>query len=133
MSWLERVSAAPPDATTTPVPSGNAMKLGHPETFNSELREKAGMHSPPTPPEYMGFEGEYDTTGLAKRVAKQLDEDAQVEEVSTLEIIQREAVISFAGTVPNQTALDRIMDIAAHVDGTQAVDVSQVSIETEAK
>jgi hypothetical protein len=129
MSWLERVSAAPPDMTTNPVPADNAMKLGHPETYDSELREKAGMHTPPTPPEYMGFEGEYDTTGLAKRVAQQLDQDAQVKDLPTLEIIQREAVISFAGTVPDQAVLNRIMEIAAHVDGTQAVDVSQVSVE----
>lgn len=128
MSWLERVSAGPPDSTTHPVPVSHAMKLGHTDTYDQDLREKAGMHTPPTPPEYMGFEGEYDTTGLAKRIAKQLDDDAQLEDVPTLQIIQREAVVCFEGSAPDQMVLNRIMDVAAQVDGVQAVDVSRVSI-----
>ncbi|HEY9877088.1 MAG TPA: BON domain-containing protein [Leptolyngbyaceae cyanobacterium] len=130
MSWLERVSAAPVDGTTQPVPSSNAMKLGHNESYDAQLREKASVHNPPTPPEYMGFEGEYDTTGLAKRIAKRLDEDAQIGDVPTLQIVQQEAVICFEGSVSNPAVLERITDIAAHVDGIQAVDVSKVAVET---
>lgn len=79
----------------------------------------------------MGFEGEYDATGLAKRIAQRLDEDAQIEDVPTLQIVQREAVICFEGSVASQVLLDRVMDIAAHVDGIQAVDVSKVAINAE--
>lgn len=68
MTWLERVSAAPLDGTTQPIPASNAMKLGHNESYDTQLRELASVHTPPTPPEYMGFEGEYDATGLAKRI-----------------------------------------------------------------
>lgn len=131
MSWLDRVSAEPPDSTTDPVPVNRAMKLGHTETYDQDLREKAGMHMPPTPPEYMGFEGEYDETGLAKRVARQLDEDTHLEDISTLQIIQREAVVCFQGSAPDQMVLNRIMDVAAHVDGVRAVDVSRVAIHSD--
>ncbi|HEY9878326.1 MAG TPA: BON domain-containing protein [Leptolyngbyaceae cyanobacterium] len=130
MAWLERVSAAPSDGTTQPTPATNAMKLGHGEDYDAQLREKASVHNPPTPPEYMGFEGEYDTAGLAKRLAKRL-EDTQVEDVPTLEIVQREAVICLEGSVPSQELLNRVMNIAAHVDGIQAVDVSKVAVNFE--
>lgn len=128
MSWLERVSAAPPDTTTEPMSTGQTMKLGHPAVYDTQLWEKASCHNPPTPPEYMGFEGEYDSSGLAKRIAKKLDEDSQVEEVPSLTIVQREAMICFEGNVSSQHILKRIMAVAAHVDGVQAVDVSKVQI-----
>lgn len=46
MTWLERVSAAPLDGTTQPIPASNAMKLGHNESYDTQLRELASVHTP---------------------------------------------------------------------------------------
>jgi osmotically-inducible protein OsmY len=96
--------------------------------YDWELREKAGMHQPPPPPEYMGLEGEYDENGLAKRVAAAFDRDSQIEDMETLHIVQNGSTIVLEGSVPKQAILEHITDVAASVDGTKAVDTSQVTI-----
>jgi hypothetical protein len=96
--------------------------------YDWELREKAGMHTPPTPPEFMGLEGEYDSCGLAKRVAIALDQEPDIEDLSTLSIVQAGSTIRFTGAVPDQDTLDRIVELTAKVDGTKSVDTSQVAL-----
>ncbi len=95
--------------------------------YDLELREKAGVHSPPPPPENMGLEGEYDPHGLLKRVAAAFDKDPNIKNIETLDMIQDGGTIVLKGSVPNRSILSHIEQVAAKVDGTKAVDTSQVT------
>lgn len=95
--------------------------------YDKELREKAGVHSPPPPPENMGLEGEYDPNGLLKRVAAAFDKDPNIKNIETLDMIQDGGTIVLKGSVPNRSILSHIEQVAAKVDGTKAVDISQVT------
>ncbi|MDJ0692500.1 MAG: hypothetical protein QNJ41_28935 [Xenococcaceae cyanobacterium MO_188.B32] len=78
--------------------------------------------------ERTGLDGEYDPSGLAKRVANALVEDSILSEVSTVYVAQNESKIIFKGTVSNQTFLDRLIVVARNVKGVSEVDISQVEI-----
>lgn len=126
MSWLNRLSVTP---TASQSHKGGAnMNPGITGNYDQALREKAGMHSPPPPPECMGVEGEYDPAGLGKRVAIALDQDPQLPDIGTLHLIQEGNTISLQGKVPDQEQLDRIIKLASQVDGTRSVDASAVTI-----
>jgi len=105
----------------------NSMSPGLTNTYDSELREKAGMHSPPPPPECMGLEGEYDDFGLVRRLAQKLDQETDLDPIDTLTLSQQGSTLTLIGEVKDDSTLKRIVEIARQVDGTRAVDVSQVS------
>ncbi|MEM9162075.1 MAG: phospholipid-binding protein, partial [Cyanobacteria bacterium P01_F01_bin.4] len=48
----------------------------------------------------VGLTGEYDESGLAKRVALAFDEDAQLDDVDTLWVAQLSGTVVLKGTVP---------------------------------
>ncbi|MBD1923785.1 BON domain-containing protein [Microcoleus sp. FACHB-831] len=134
MSWVERqfgqTSSSEGDGKhEDPKTIEEQMSPGLTGEYDWYLREKAGMHKPPTPPEYMGFEGEYDANGLAKRVAAAFDKDPDIGNVETLEIAQDGGTIVLKGTVPGEAVLSHIEEVAAKVDGTKALDTSQVTIQ----
>lgn len=132
MSWLQRHFG---QNCTTQVSSKdiaqseeNRMSPGLTGEYDWDLREKAGMHQPPPPPEHMGLEGEYDENGLAKRVAAAFDKDPEIEDMESLHIVQAGSTIVLNGSLPNQGMLEHMIDVAARVDGTKAVDTSQVTV-----
>ncbi|MBW4640200.1 MAG: BON domain-containing protein [Gloeocapsa sp. UFS-A4-WI-NPMV-4B04] len=96
--------------------------------YDWDLREKAGENQPPPPPEYMGLEGEYDQLGLAKRVAEAFEQEPHIDEIETLQICQDGSTIVLRGCVPSESVLSHLKEVAAKVDGTKAVDTSQVTI-----
>jgi hypothetical protein len=132
MTWLERhfgQECSKKFEPPTQKHSGEeVMTPGLTGEYDLELREKAGMHQPPPAPEHMGLEGEYDPEGLAKRVAIAFDRDPQISEIESLEINQSGGTIVFRGSVPSLDVLQYMEAVAAKVDGTKAVDTSQVSI-----
>ncbi|MBW4623297.1 MAG: BON domain-containing protein [Cyanosarcina radialis HA8281-LM2] len=128
MSWLERISALP-ERGNEPPSNEEQMSPGLTGQYDWELREKAGQHMPPPPPEAMGVEGEYDPSGLAKRVAAALDGDPIVEDLETVEIVQIGKAIVFKGRVPEPGILERLVEIASQVDGTAEVDTHEVIVE----
>ena len=80
------------------------------------------------PPERIGLDGEYDASGLAKRVAQALAEDSIFNAVSTIYVAQNDSKIIFKGTVSDQAMLDRLLTLTETVPGVGNVDVSQVKI-----
>jgi hypothetical protein len=132
MTWLERRFGQEYgkkfESEPQKHPGEKEMEPGLTGEYDLELREKAGMHQPPPAPENMGLEGEYDPEGLAKRVAIAFDHDSQISEIDSLEIDQDGSTIIFKGSVPNLDILQYLTVVAAKVDGTKAVDTSQVSI-----
>lgn len=80
------------------------------------------------PPERVGLNGEYDQSGLAKRVALAFDQDPQLDDIDTLWVAQTGTTVVLKGKVPNQEILQRMTSVARGVNGATAVDTAQVSI-----
>lgn len=108
--------------------SYSAMTPGLTNVYDDALREKAGMHTPPPPPECMGLEGEYDSCGLVHRLAQALDQQTDLAVIDTITLTQHGSTICLAGSVDDRATLDRLVDVASQLDGARKVDVSQVSV-----
>ncbi|MGF1479850.1 MAG: BON domain-containing protein [Cyanophyceae cyanobacterium] len=78
------------------------------------------------PPERVGLEGEYDQSGLAKRVALAFDEDPDLEDEDRLWVAQTGGTVVLKGTVSSQSTLDKMVSVARGVKGATAVDTDQV-------
>ena len=78
--------------------------------------------------ERLGVNGEYDQSGLAKRVSLAFDEDAAVTEVDTLWVAQTGGSVVLKGSVPSQEILDRMVELASGVSGTTDVAIDQVTV-----
>lgn len=80
-------------------------------------------------PDYrVGLTGEYDESGLAKRVALAFDEDSQLDDIDTLWVAQLSGTVVLKGKVPSQAILDKMVQVARSTDGAEAVDTQQVEI-----
>lgn len=80
------------------------------------------------PPEKMGLSGEYDQSGLAKRVALAFDEDSQLDDIDTLWVAQTATTVVLKGKVPSQEILDQMIAVASNVSGATGVDTAQVDV-----
>jgi osmotically-inducible protein OsmY len=114
MGWLARLFGHHDDKPAEPVADATG---GSTATATAEV-----------PPERKGLNGEYDQSGLAKRVAKAFD-DAGVEDAPHLYVAQTGSVVVFKGNVKSQEILDHLAQIAAGVDGATGVDTNEVHIQ----
>ncbi len=80
------------------------------------------------PPERVGLDGEYDDSGLAKRVALAFDNDSTLEDLGRLWVAQTSSKVVLKGEVPSQDYLNKAISVARSVDGATEVDASQVKI-----
>lgn len=80
------------------------------------------------PPERVGLNGEYDQSGLAKRVALAFDQDPQVADIDTVYVAQTSGTVVLKGQVPSQEILNKLVSIARNVNGATSVETNQVSI-----
>jgi osmotically-inducible protein OsmY len=76
----------------------------------------------------MGLDGEFDESGLAKRVALAFDNDSTLDDVETLWVAQLGSTVVLKGKVPSQDMLNKAVSIARGVNGASAVDSSQVTV-----
>lgn len=80
------------------------------------------------PPERLGLSGEYDQSGLAKRVALAFDEDASLDDIDTLYVAQTGSTVVLKGKVPSQDILNKMISVARGVKGATAVETNQVTV-----
>ncbi len=80
------------------------------------------------PPERVGLNGEYDQSGLAKRVALAFDEDPQLDDIDTLWVAQTGGTVVLKGKVPSQDILNKMVSVARGVSGATGVDTDQVTV-----
>jgi osmotically-inducible protein OsmY len=80
------------------------------------------------PPERVGLNGEYDQSGLAKRVALAFDEDPEVANLDDVYVAQTGGTVVLKGKVPNQQALSKLTSIARSVNGATSVETNQVQV-----
>ncbi|MBD1868335.1 hypothetical protein H6F88_06645 [Oculatella sp. FACHB-28] len=80
------------------------------------------------PPERVGLDGQYDESGLAKRVAAAFDDDPSLDDIDTLYVAQTGGTVVLKGKAPSQQILSKMATVAKGVRGASAVDTSQVTI-----
>jgi osmotically-inducible protein OsmY len=115
MGFLQKMFGMekPADAEVNPAPADGATD---PETGGEIASER------------MGLNGEYDQSGLAKRVALAFDEDSSVTDVETLWVAQTGGSVVLKGSVPSQEILDRMVELASGVSGATDVSIDQVTV-----
>ena len=86
----------------------------------------AAPQKPDIPPERLGLDGEYDDSGLAKRVALALDDNNA--DFERLWIAQTGSTVVFKGEIPSQADLDRVVGIARGVYGAKDVKTTGVKV-----
>lgn len=108
--------------------------------FGMEKPENAEVNPEPAPEatdpdtggevaaERLGLNGEYDQSGLAKRVALAFDGDSSVTDVDTLWVAQTGGSVVLKGSVPSQEILDRMVELASGVSGATDVAIDQVTV-----
>jgi osmotically-inducible protein OsmY len=116
MGWLQKLfgKEKPANAQVNPTPAPSA-----PETGGQAI-----------PPERVGLSGEYDQSGLAKRVALAFDQDPELQAFSedTVWIAQTGTTVVLKGKVPNQEVLSKMVSSAMRVNGASDVKTDEVSI-----
>jgi osmotically-inducible protein OsmY len=80
------------------------------------------------PPERIGLSGEYDQSGLAKRVALEFDEAPDLDDIETIYVAQTGTVVVLKGKAPNQQILNQMISVAQGVNGATEVNIEQVEI-----
>jgi osmotically-inducible protein OsmY len=113
MGWLQRMFGMekPEDAQVNPEPQAVA---------DASSGESIA-------PERIGLNGEYDQSGLAKRVALAFDQDSELTDVDTLWVAQTGGTVVLKGSVPNQDVLNKMVAAAQSVNGATSVDTDQVT------
>ena len=130
MGWLQRLFGVqkpknPQQAISgTPAPQAQAPAA----PLNAPAAPQSSTSTATIPPERVGLNGEYDQSGLAKRVALAFDEDPQLDDVDTLYVAQTGGTVVLKGKVPSQDILNRMVSVAKNVNGATAVETNQVSI-----
>jgi osmotically-inducible protein OsmY len=81
-----------------------------------------------TPPERVGLNGEYDESGLAKRVALAFDQDASLTDYDRLWVAQTGGTVVLKGEVPSQDVLNKMVSVARGVSGATNVSTDQVQV-----
>lgn len=122
MGWLQRLFGInkPQQAQVNPAPT---------QTYSSQQPEVSTAATESIPPERVGLNGEYDQSGLAKRVALAFDEDSNLDDIDTLYVAQTGSVVVLKGRVPSQEILNKMVATALQVNGATNVETDQVAVE----
>ena len=116
MSWLKRLfGMEKPSAAPSYAPQQQSAPSAQAPTES-------------VPPERMGLSGEYDQSGLAKRVALEFDEEPDLEDIDTIYVAQTGSVVVLKGKAPSQQLLNKMVSVAQRVNGATEVNSDQVEI-----
>lgn len=124
MSWLERLFGV-----KKPQNQGQQQPANAPAAPRGTATAAPANATQSIPAERVGLNGEYDESGLAKRVALAFDDDATVDDINTLYVAQTGSTVVLKGKVPNREILNKMVSIARGVNGATAVDTAQVTVE----
>ena len=94
----------------------------------SQAQSQPAASAQTIPPERMGLNGEYDQSGLAKRVAQAFDANPDVADIETVYVAQLGTTVVLKGTVPSQEIVTRLVTIAKGVKGATGVETNQVTV-----
>ncbi len=121
MGWLQRLFGLekPQDAQVNP--SAAPDSTASPDDQASDATES-------TPPERVGLNGEYDQSGLAKRVALAFDQDPDLADIDTVYVAQTGSVVVLKGEAPSQEIVNQMVAVALDVNGATNVETDQVTV-----
>ena len=80
------------------------------------------------PPERVGLNGEYDHSGLAKRVEQVFRKKFQRSQIERLRVAQRGQVVILSGRVPHQALLKELEVAALGVTGAAYVETQGITV-----
>ena len=120
MGWLKRLFGLekPENAEVNPTVAADPGTADAPADTGTET----------VAPERVGLNGEYDQSGLAKRVALAFDQDPDVADEERLWVAQTGSTVVLKGEVSDQATLDKLVSIAHSVSGATAVETDQVTV-----
>ncbi|MFN6180061.1 MAG: BON domain-containing protein [Dolichospermum sp.] len=102
--------------------------FGLEQSESTQVNPTTDVNRQTTPPERIGLNGEYDQSGLAKRVALAFDQDPDLDDIDTLWVAQTGSTVVLKGKVPSQDILTKMVSIAHGVDGSTDIDTTEVNI-----
>lgn len=76
------------------------------------------------------LKGEYDSRGLARRVALAFDQDTTLKQIDTLYVSQQDSTVILNGSVDSPEVLDQLISIASSVEGVTGVDTHAVIVQS---
>ena len=122
MGWLKRLFGLekPENAEVNP----SVATAPEPATDESG----GGATAETISPERVGLNGEYDQSGLAKRVALAFDQEPDLADEERLWVAQTGSTVVLKGEVTDQATLDKMVSVAQGVSGASDVDTSQVTV-----
>ena len=123
MGWLQRIFGGDKGEAPAEAQASSAEAAPSVEVASSEDSAPAEV-----PAERMGLNGEYDQSGLAKRVAAAFDQDSSVADIETVWVAQTSGTVVLKGEVPSQAQLNRLIEIANEQNGATAVNADQVTV-----
>ncbi|NJK75569.1 MAG: BON domain-containing protein [Oscillatoriales cyanobacterium RU_3_3] len=94
----------------------------------SQAQSQPAATTQTIPPERMGLNGEYDQSGLAKRVAQAFDSNPEVADIETVYVAQQGSTVVLKGSVPSQEIVNKLVSIAKNVKGATGVETNQVTV-----
>jgi osmotically-inducible protein OsmY len=120
MGWLQRLFGMekPANAEVNPPAAVDPTLAEAPTDSGGEA----------TSPERIGLNGEYDQSGLAKRVALAFDQESNLADEERLWVAQTGSTVVLKGEVTDQGTLDQMVSVAQGVSGCTNVDTSQVTV-----
>lgn len=104
-------------STTT---TGATLLTDHPTRSNFQAMSYSLFQT--IPPERVGLHGEYDHSGLAKRVMLTFREHFPLAELSDLRVSQRGCVVILVGRVSSCQVLSQLVNLALEVEGATNVE-----------
>lgn len=130
MGWLNRIFGKEEEEKAKKAPPKGV------PVFESKQSGKSAPTAAPSsapsgediPPERIGIDGQYDQSGLAKRVVRAFDEDPNTDDIETIWVAQTGTTVVLKGKAPSQADVDRLVSIAKGVDGCGDVNTEQVEI-----
>ncbi|MBE9011986.1 BON domain-containing protein [Pseudanabaenaceae cyanobacterium LEGE 13415] len=78
------------------------------------------------PPERVGLNGEYDHSGLAKRVLQAFQAHFSTQDLAGLRVNQRGKVVILMGSLRSTNLLDQLTSIALKVEGAIGVETNGI-------
>lgn len=127
MGWLQRIFGM--EKPQNPQQAIQGTPATAPQSTDATTQSEATSTTTTSiPPERVGLHGEYDQSGLAKRVALAFDEEPQIEDIHTLYVAQTGSTVVLKGQVPSQEILNKIVSVARGVNGATAVETNQVTV-----
>lgn len=126
MGWLSRIFGKEEEKKATQSSSRSAATATREDRPQSQSQSQSKQES--IPAERVGLNGEYDQSGLAKRVAKAFDDTPDLDDIETLWVAQTGTTVVLKGKVPNRQVLDKMVATAKRVKGASDVDTVQVEM-----